>query len=242
VHVVSVNVGLPRTVRWKGRDVSTAIFKQPVEGRVPLRRLNLAGDRQADLSVHGGADKAVYVYPIEHDVYWRKELDAEKLPLGAFGENLTVEGLPLEDELAVGDRLRIGSVELVVTQPRVPCYKLGLGFGRSDIIERFLATGRTGYYLGVEVEGGVAAGDRVDVLARDDQRIPVGEVIRVYARDRSDLETIERLVALAALPEAWRSHFAKRLESRGITPAARTRSSRRGRAARSAHGSRREAS
>lgn len=242
MHVVSVNVGLPRTVRWRGRDVSTAIFKQPVDGRVLLRRLNLAGDRQADLSVHGGADKAVYGYPIEHYAYWRKELGAEELPLGAFGENLTVEGLPLEDELAVGDRLRIGSVELVVTQPRVPCYKLGLRFGRSDIVERFLVSGRTGYYLGVDVEGDVAAGDCVEVLARDDQRIPVGEVIRVYARDRGDLETIERLVALDALPEAWRSYFAKRLDSRGITPVAQARSSRRGRAARSAHGSRPEAS
>jgi MOSC domain-containing protein YiiM len=210
MHVVSVNVGLPRTVRWRGREVTTGIFKKPAEGRIQLRRMNLDGDRQADLSVHGGLDKAVYAYPIEHYAPWREELHAGELPLGAFGENLTVEGLPLEDEIAVGDRLRIGGAELVVTQPRVPCYKLGLRFGRSDIVERLLHSGRTGYYLAVETEGDVGTCDRVEVLARDGERVPVGDVIRVYARDRGDVETIERLVALDALPEAWRTYFAKR--------------------------------
>lgn len=214
MHVVSVNVGLPRTVRWRGRDVSTAIFKEPVEGRISVRRLNLAGDRQADPSVHGGWDKAVYAYPLEHYAYWQEVLGAAELPLGLFGENLTVEGLPLEHELAVGDRLRVGSVELVVTQPRVPCYKLGLRLGRSDIVQSFLVSGRTGYYLAVEAEGDVGAGDRVEVLEHDGARIPVAEVIRIYATDREDVEAIERLVALEALPEAWRGYFAKRLRER----------------------------
>ena len=221
MRVVSVNVGLPRTVRWKGRDVTTGIFKKPVEGRIPLRRLNLDGDRQADLSVHGGAAKAVYAYPLEHYAFWREEL-GEELPCGAFGENLTVEGLPLEEEVAVGDRFRIGTGELVVTQPRVPCYKLGLRFGREDMVKRFLASRRTGYYLAVEVEGDVGAGDRVEMLARHPARIPVAEIIRVYASDRDDLASIERLVALDALPEDWRRYFEKKLAEKLATAIAAT--------------------
>jgi len=217
MRVVSVNVGLPRTVRWKGRDVTTGIFKDPVEGRVPLRRLNLDGDRQADLSVHGGAAKAVYAYPLEHYGFWREELE-EELPAGAFGENLTVEGLPLEGEAAVGDRFRVGTAELVVTQPRLPCYKLGLRFGREDMVKRFLASGRTGFYLAVAVEGDVGAGDLFVTIARDPARIPVAEITRVYASDRDDRATIERLVALAALPDDWRGFFENQLAAHGPRP------------------------
>jgi MOSC domain-containing protein YiiM len=131
---------------------------------------------------------------------------------GAFGENLTVEGLPLEEEeVAVGDHFRVGTAELVVTQPRLPCYKLGLRFGREDIVKRFLASRRTGYYLAVEVEGDVGAGDHVEMIARDPARIPVAEITRVYASDRDDRVTIERVVALDALPDDWRSYFEKQL-------------------------------
>jgi len=210
MRVVSVNVGLPRTVHWKGRDVTTGIFKDPVEGRIRLRRLNLDGDGQGDLTVHGGAAKAIYAYPLEHYAFWRERLEVE-LPFGAFGENLTVEGLPLEDEIAVGDCFRIGTAELVVTQPRVPCYKLGLRFGREDMVKRFLASRRSGYYLAVEAEGDVAAGDRVETLAHQPARIPVAEISRVFTTDRDDIAAIERLVALDALPEDWRSHFAQKL-------------------------------
>jgi len=205
-RVVSVNVGLPRLVSWNGGEVSTGIFKEPVEGRVALRRLNLEGDRQADLSVHGGAAKAVYAYPLEHYAFWREELGQE-LPFGAFGENLTVDGLPLEQEIAVGDRLRVGTAVLVVSQPRLPCYKLGLRFGRRDMVKRFLASGRTGYYLAVEAEGEVGAGDRIESLALDPARIPVAEITRVYASDRDDVAAMERLIALDALPEDWRGYF-----------------------------------
>jgi len=214
MQVVSVNVGLPRTVRRNGRDVTTGIFKKPVEGRVRVRRLNLEGDRQADLSVHGGAAKAVYAYPLEHYAFWREQL-GEDLPFGSFGENLTVERLPLEDEVAVGDRFRIGTAELVVTQPRLPCHQLGLRLGREDMGKRFLVSGRTGYYLAVEVEGDVQAGDGVEMLARHPARIPVAEITRVYASDRDDLATIERLAALDALPDDWRAYFAKRLAKSG---------------------------
>jgi MOSC domain-containing protein YiiM len=214
MRVVSVNVGLPRLVRWNGREVTTGIFKKPVEGRIPLSRVNLEGDRQADVSVHGGAAKAVYAYPLEHYAFWREKL-GDELPFGAFGENLTVDGLPLEQDIAVGDRFRIGTAELVVTQPRLPCYKLGLRFGRRDMVKRFLASRRTGYYLAVEAEGNVGAGDGVETLARHPARIPVAEISRVYASDRDDLATIERLVALDALPEDWRSYFEQKLAEQG---------------------------
>ena len=211
-RVVSVNVGLPRTVHWKGRDIVTGIFKEPVEGRIRLRRLNLEGDRQADLSVHGGRARAVYTYPLEHYAFWQEQLSRE-LPPGAFGENLTVEGLPLEEEVGVGDRLRIGTALLVVTQPRLPCAKLVLRFARADMVKRFLASGRTGYYLAVEVEGDVGAGDRIETFAHP-ARMPVAEITRVYARDRDDLAAIGRLVALDALPDDWRRYFEVRLVER----------------------------
>ena len=168
MRIVSVNVGRPRTVTWRGRSVTTAIFKDPVPGRVPVRQLNLKGDGQADLSVHGGTDKAVYVYSAEHYADWRRELADLELPWGMFGENLTVEGLR-EDDVCVGDRLRFGSAEGLVTQPCLPCYKLGVRFGRDDIVKRFLASGRTGFYLAVTREGDVGVGDPVEVLARDPQ-------------------------------------------------------------------------
>ena len=210
MRVVSVNVGLPRTVRSRGREVTTGIFKAPVDGRGAVRAMNLDGDRQADLAVHGGAAKAVYAYPLQHYAFWREQLGGE-LPFGAFGENLTVAGLPLEDDAAVGDRFRAGTAELVVTQPRLPCSKLGLRFARADMVKRFLASGRTGYYLAVAVEGEVGAGDPVRTLARDPARIAVGEITRVYARDRDDRATLERLVMLEALPGDWRGFFRQRL-------------------------------
>jgi MOSC domain-containing protein YiiM len=210
MRVVSVNVGLPRAVRWRGREVTTAIFKEPAHGRLPIRRLNLDGDRQADLTVHGGAAKAVYAYPLEHYAFWREEL-GEELALGAFGENLTVEGLPLEDAVAVGDRFRVGTAQLVVTQPRLPCYKLGIRFGRKEMIKRFLASGRTGYYFAVAVEGDVAAGDQLQTLALHPARVSIAEITRVYASDQVDVSTIERLVDLDPLPDDWRRYFAHRL-------------------------------
>ena len=226
MRVVSVNVGVPRTVRWKSREVTTGIFKEPVGHRVQIRRLNLDGDGQADLAVHGGAAKAVYAYPCGHYAFWREELD-EDLPFGAFGENLTIDDLPLENEIAIGDRLRVGSAELVVTQPRLPCSKLALRFGRADMVKRFLASGRTGYYLAVEIEGSVAAGDRLEIVARHPSRISVAEITRVYGSDRDDLTTMRRLARLDALPVEWRRYFATRLASQvrtGDPPSTRERS------------------
>ncbi len=144
MKLISVNTGLPREVLWHGRTVTTAIYKQPVQGRVALRKLNLDGDRQADLSVHGGEYKAVYCYPLAHYDYWKHELPGRDLPMAIFGENFTTDGL-LESSVHLGDQFSVGSAQVVVTQPRLPCYKLGVRFQSDDMVRRFLASGRTGY-------------------------------------------------------------------------------------------------
>src|SRR5262250_3107691 len=210
MKLISVNTGLPRQVTWHGRSVTTGIFKQPVEGRVALRKLNLDGDRQADLTVHGGKDKAVYCYPLSHYAFWKKELPGRELPLGMFGENFTIdvhdgdirEGAPLlpgfgrsgdlpnvpplatfgrtgdlpEDSIHIGDRFSVGSAEVVVTQPRLPCYKLGVKFQMDDMVKRFLASRRTGFYFAVTREGEVGVGDELELINRDAMELPVSEI------------------------------------------------------------------
>ena len=175
MKVISVNVGLPRTVTWKGKPVTTGIFKEPVKDRVKARALNLDGDGQADLTVHGGRGKAVYAYPAEHYAFWKEQLPGVELPWGMFGENLTTEGLS-EDTVHVGDRFRIGSVELIVTQPRMPCYKLGLKFGRPDMVRQFLISGRSGWYFAVAREGEIGTGDVIELLQRDPSQVPVSDI------------------------------------------------------------------
>jgi MOSC domain-containing protein YiiM len=162
MRILSVNVGLPREVTWQGKLVTTGIFKEPVNAPVMLRTLNLDGDQQADLTVHGGVDKALYVYPSEHYGYWRAQLPGVDLSWGVFGENFTTEGL-LEETVYIGDRFRIGDAQVVVTEPRMPCYKLGIKFGRADIIKRFLASRRTGFYFAVAREGMASAGDAIEI-------------------------------------------------------------------------------
>jgi len=213
MKIISLNVGRPRLVVWDGQVVSTGIYKTPVGGRVMLRTLNLDGDRQADLTVHGGPSKAVYAYPSEHYGYWRGELPGVELPWGMFGENFTTEGLD-ESNVNIGDRFRLGAAEVTVTEPRMPCYKLGIKFGRADILKRFLASGRTGFYFSVEREGEVGAGDEVELVGRDEHNVTVADIVRLYARDKRDFETMRRAVAVGALPEKWRQHFRQQL-SRG---------------------------
>lgn len=215
MKIISLNVGRPRLVVWEGQSVSTGIYKSPVEGRVMLRALNLDGDRQADLTVHGGAYKAVYAYPSEHYAYWRGELPGIELPWGVFGENFTTEGLD-ESSVNIGDRFRVGGAEVVVTQPRMPCYKLGIKFGRMDMLKRFLASGRTGFYFSVEREGEVAAGDEVEPLGRDKHNVTVADITRLYSRGREDFETMRRAVEVEALPESWRQHFRQQLSRGGV--------------------------
>src|SRR5438874_1192633 len=211
MKIISLNIALPRIVEWNGGPVATGIFKEPVQGPVLLRTLNLDGDRQADLSVHGGVSKAVYGYPSEHYEFWKKELPDMKLPYGMFGENFTTQGL-FEDKLNVGDRLRVGKAELLVTEPRLPCYKLGIKFGRVDIIKRFLQSRRTGFYFAVLKEGEVKAGDELELLERDPNGITISDITRLYAFEKNDLKTMGRVVKLEALSESWREYFQHQIQ------------------------------
>ena len=210
MKLVSVQVGQPREVSWRGRSATTGIFKEAIKGSVMLRTLNLDGDAQADLTVHGGLTKAVYAYPAEHYEYWRNEFPRMELPYGMFGENFTTEGL-LEKEVNIGDRFRVGGAEVVVTEPRVPCYKLGIKFGRADILKRFLVSRRSGFYLAVLREGDVQAGDSIERLGRDENGVSVADIIRLYAFERDDLGTLRRAVRVEALPESWRGYFRHQL-------------------------------
>ena len=213
MKLLSVNVSLPREVAFQEGTVETGIFKEPINGRVMMRRLNLDGDRQADLTVHGGPDKAVYGYPAEHYDFWRGELPGMKLAPGMFGENFTIEGL-LEADAHIGDRFAIGGAEVVVTQPRLPCYKLGIKFGRADMVKRFLASGRTGYYFSVAREGEVGAGDEILSVSRDPHAIAVPEITRLYLKKHyttTDFDTMQRLVTVPEMAEGWRSYFLERL-------------------------------
>jgi MOSC domain-containing protein YiiM len=210
MKLVSLNVGLPREVEWNGKPFRTGIFKSPVEGSVALKQFNFDGDAQADLMVHGGATKAVYAYPSEHYAYWRNEFPDMDLRWGMFGENLTVEGLD-ETTLHLGDRLRIGTAELIVTEPRMPCFKLGVRFGRMDIVKRFLDSRKSGFYLAVEREGVVGAGDRIDRIGRDLQGVSVQDIVRVHVQDKDDFGTMRRALEISVLPEQWRNEFTQRL-------------------------------
>jgi MOSC domain-containing protein YiiM len=214
MKLVSLNVGLPREVTWRGSKTTTAIHKQPVGGRVVLRKLNLDGDRQADLMVHGGEYKAVYCYPLIHYDFWTKELPGQELPLGVFGENFTTDGL-LEDSVHLGDQFSVGSAEVFVTQPRLPCYKLAMRFQSDQMVKRFFASRRTGFYMAVAREGEVGSGDEIKVIAPDPNGVPVSEITRLYAEKRygdSDVTSVQRVLRVAALPESWKKYFRERLE------------------------------
>jgi MOSC domain-containing protein YiiM len=210
MKVVSVNVGLPREVAWSGQTVLTSIFKEPVAGRVRVETLNLAGDQQSDLTVHGGPQKAVYVYPSEHYAFWREELPGVGLPWGSFGENLTVQGLS-EDQVSIGDEITIGSAAFVVTQPRMPCLKLAIRFGRMDMVKRFLKSGRSGFYLSVSREGELCVGDPIALTPSQAPSITVAEFVSIYATNGSDQELLRRAMLVPAIPEGWRDYLHERL-------------------------------
>lgn len=217
MKLISVNCGLPREVPWNGATATTSIWKEPVAGRVALRTFNLDGDRQSDLRVHGGRHKAVYCYPVAHYGYWKVELPGRSLPPGVFGENFTIES-PLEDSVHIGDRFSIGSAEVVVTQPRLPCYKLGIRFGSDEMVKRFLDSGRTGFYLAVMREGDVGAGDDVVLSDLDPNSIPVSEITRLYiAKEYSaeDARQVRRILRLEALPDSWKEYFQEKMNRLG---------------------------
>lgn len=204
--LISVQVGLPHTVVRDGEEISTGIFKSPVQGRLPLRALNLEGDRQADLSVHGGRDKAAYAYPSDHYPYWKKELPGVELPWGSFGENLTTAGL-LEGDVCLGDRFTIGTAEVVVTQPRLPCFKLNLKFQRDDMVKRFLASGRTGFYFRVLREGEIGAGDEIVRVHQDENHVSISDTLKIYLGAPGAGEMRERALRVPYLSASWREEF-----------------------------------
>jgi MOSC domain-containing protein YiiM len=213
MNIVSLNVGLPRDVLWHGRTVTTGIYKEPVDGRVAVRTLNLDGDRQADLTAHGGEYKAVYCYPAEHYAFWKKELPGRDIPTAIFGENFTTEGLQ-ENSVHLGDRFAVGSAEFVVTQPRLPCYKLGARFESDDMVKHFLVSGRLGFYFAVTREGEVTAGDGIKRIAQDPNAVPVSEITRLYITkrfDKEDIASLRRALQVAALPDSWKGYFRERL-------------------------------
>jgi MOSC domain-containing protein YiiM len=212
MKIVSLNVGLPREVLWHGQPVTTGIFKSPTTERIRLRKLNLDGDRQADLTVHGGEHKAVYCYPVEHYDYWRKKLQDRDLPPGSFGENFTTSGL-LEENVHLGDRFAINDAEVVVTQPRLPCYKLGVRFGSDEMVKKFLASRRTGFYLAVTREGTVAAGDEIVPVVQNASRISISDFMRLFLAksfDDADRAALQDLYSLPSVPDDWKHYFHQR--------------------------------
>jgi MOSC domain-containing protein YiiM len=211
MRIISLNVGLPRIVRDRDREVVTGIFKSPVPGPVMLRRLNLDGDRQADLEVHGGRDKAVYAYPSEHYDFWRQEFPDMELPWGMFGENFTTEGL-LEIATFIGDHFRIGEALVAVTQPRMPCFKLAIRFGRDDIVKRFLDSGRSGIYFSVREQGLVDTGDKIERVREDEDHVSVADINRVYVHGRENVTLLRRAANLETLAPGLRGHLAHQLQ------------------------------
>jgi MOSC domain-containing protein YiiM len=210
MKLVSVNVGLPREISLGGKAVRTSIWKYPVQGRVHVSSLNLEGDKQSDLSVHGGPDKAVYLYPCEHYSYWRDQLPGVDLPWGAFGENFSAEGVS-EDQVRIGDRIRIGSAAFIVTQPRMPCFKLGIRFDRRDMVKRFLESKRTGFYLAVLREGEVETGDALEFTKRQESGVTITDIVNLYSTDSQNQELLRRATELPALPQSWKDYFRQRL-------------------------------
>lgn len=216
MKLISLSVARPRLTVYKGTTINTGIFKEPVVGRVALRTLNLDGDQQADLSVHGGPLKAVYAYPAEHYEYWRRQLPDMDLPWSTFGENFTTEGLT-EETVQVGDRFRIGSSIVMIRQPRVPCYKLAAKFQRDDILQRFLRSGHSGFYFSVEQEGGVEAGDSFQLISREDNAITIAEMNLLFVKEKYNRDLLQKAIATAGLPRDWREYLLPRLDGPSVT-------------------------
>jgi len=210
MKIISVNVGLPVKVNFGKEIVTTAIFKNPIKHRIKLYKLNLEGDKQADLTVHGGIDKAVYSYPSEHYRFWKKEIKDFEYSWGTFGENLTTEGL-LEDLVNIGDQFQIGSAKVIATQPRMPCYKLAVRFGRMDIIRRFMASERSGIYFKVEEEGEIGVEDKIELIKTDENKVTIRDIVRLQTNGGRDTDMMNRAIKVKDLPDGWRNYFMEKL-------------------------------
>ena len=209
MKVVSLAVGSPQEVEWNGEKVLTSIFKTPVDRRLHVTRLNFEGDEQSDLTVHGGLEKAVYAYPSEHYPLWRQELSEVDLPWAAFGENITTEGL--DEDVRIGDRFRIGTAQFIVTQPRMPCYKLGIHLGRQDVLRQMLRTGRTGFYFAVTTEGEVGPGDAIELIERSKEDVTVKDIVKLFTVESKNQELLRRAIGSTILPESWKHYFREKL-------------------------------
>jgi MOSC domain-containing protein YiiM len=210
MKIISLNVGLPRTVRDHDRDVRTSIFKSSVPGPLLLRRMNLDGDLQSDLTVHGGKNKAVYAYASEHYDYWRDQLPDFEFTWGNFGENFTTEGL-LEENAFLGDQFRVGRAVIKVAQPRLPCFKLDIRFDRPDMVKRFLASRRSGIYFSVVEEGMVDVGDTFKRVREDERRISIADINRAFVDPQENLELVQRIVSQEVLPSGLHAEFSEML-------------------------------
>ncbi len=212
MKLFSLNVSLPKTVDYRGHKVSTGIYNNPVEGRLKVKTLNIEGDQQADLTVHGGPDKAVYAYPAEHYPYWKEQYPNLSINWGMFGENLTTKGL-LEDQANIGDEYQIGSAKFAVTQPRMPCFKLGIKFESPDIIKKLFASAKCGIYFKVLEEGEIGAGDEIKLVKRDKNNVTIQDIMKTYGNEHNNKELLERAVKIDALPPGWKSHYNDILQS-----------------------------
>ena len=210
MKLISVNVGLPTKVKFGNEIVTTGIFKNPVFKRINLKKLNLEGDRQADLSVHGGPDKAVYSYPSEYYSFWKKDFPDISFNWGMFGENLTTEDL-FESNVNIGDTFQIGSSQVVATQPRMPCYKLGVKFGRMDIIKKFLESGKSGIYFKVVKEGEIGVDDPIKLIKKDKNDITIKHLVDLVTKDKENTILMEKIVKVQDLPQGWKYYFFEKL-------------------------------
>jgi len=212
MKLISLNVSLPKTVEFRGNKVTTGIYKDPVQGRIQVRKLNLDGDKQADLTVHGGIEKAVYSYPSEHYPFWRSLYPDIEMNWGMFGENFTTEGL-LENQVNIGDEFQIGSTKFAVTQPRMPCFKLGIKFGRGDVIKKFFASGKPGIYFKVLEEGEVGTGDEIKQIRRDENNVTVVDIMKIYGKERENVDFLKKAIKVDALAQGWKDYYQQILQS-----------------------------
>ena len=206
MKIISLNVSLPREVEFRGNKVSTGIYNEPVDGRRKVKALNIDGDQQADLTVHGGPDKAVYAYPSEHYPYWQELYSNQKLDWGMFGENLTTEGL-LEDKTNIGDEYEIGTAKFAVTQPRMPCFKLAIKFQSGGVIKQMFASAKCGIYFKVLEEGEIGAGDEIKLVKKDPNNVTIQDMMKTYGKEAQHKELLERALKIDALPVGWKSHY-----------------------------------
>ena len=207
----AISVGKPKEVEWEGRKMVTSIFKTPISGPARVLFKNIEGDQQADLKVHGGLTRPVCVYPSEHYEFWKKELHQNELPWGYFGENLNISGGVFEQDVQVGDRFAIGSVEFEALQPRFPCHKLAMKMGDMKWIQFFLNSGKTGFYFGVVKEGIIAPGDTVKQVHHEKNSISIHDITELYLINRNNKPLLERALKVRRLTPSWKAYFEKQL-------------------------------